>query len=415
MTKRRRVLLPFLIILVLAGVAAVVVRLTGVLGPGPSATIGIDLPYQGAYNDASTQTYNAIKLYLQQVGGKVGDTVVTPVSYDDGTTSTPIGDPTRCTSNANAQVARADMVAVIGPQQVACARAEAKVLAAAGMALVSPAVTNPGLTTAWSPGEPGVYAVNGVRSFARVVPTDADQGAAAAQFAQGSAGVHNCLVLNDGELYGRTLAERFAQAARARGVAVTDGGSWDAAQTSYLSLFTGVSGVDCVFLSGNFDNNGEQLVADKVSALGDNDRVKLFVPDGFGVYPSFLTLPAAQHSYVTSPGLTLDGWRSLGSNAEKFLSAYKDAYHADLTAPEALYGVLALQVVLQAMANSDGTRAGVHKALFSGGGVTVPAATSLTGASTGIVASTGDVTAARVSVGRVDNGAVTFVDATALS
>jgi branched-chain amino acid transport system substrate-binding protein len=405
---RRRVLFPLLII-VLVAVAVVVVR-TREHGSGPTAAIAIDLPYQGDYDDASTQAYNAMKLYLQQVGGKAGDTTVTLASYDDSTTSTPAGDPTRCTSNANAQVAQTDVVAVIGPEQVACARAEAKVLAGAGMALISPAVTNPGLTTAWGPDEPGAYAVNGVRSFARVVPTDADQGAAAGQyFAQ--SGDH-CLVLNDGELYGRALAQQFIDAARANGASVTDGGTWDRSQTSYLDLFTsaGLGDLNCVFLSGNFDNNGAQLVADKVSALGDNGKVKLIVPDGFGGYPSFLALPAAQNAYVTSPGLTLAGWRSLQrGKVASFLSAYKDTYHADLTAPMALYGVFALQVVLQAMTQSNGTRAGVHQAIFSGNGVSVPVATSLLGLSTGIVAGTGDVTYPYITIGQVENGSATFV------
>jgi branched-chain amino acid transport system substrate-binding protein len=170
-----------------------------------------------------------------------------------------------------------------------------------------------------------------------------------------------------------------------------------------------LEGADCVYLSGNFDNNGAELISDKVALLGDNDKVKLFVPDGFGVYPAFLQSPAAQHAYTTMPGLTMDAWRSLKGTPATFLSAYHDKYGTDLTTPEAMYGVLALQLVLRAIAVSNGSRAGVHQAMLSGSGVSVPADTSLTGMPTGIVAATGDVNPPLTTVGQVNKGAIAFV------
>jgi branched-chain amino acid transport system substrate-binding protein len=409
MSKARRRLLAISVTLVLlAGAAVAAAKFTGLFGRASTATIGVDLPFQGASSDDSTQTFNAMKLYLDRIGGKVGDTTVSLFSYDDSTTENITGDPARCTENANAHIARADEVAVIGPNSVACARAEAKLLAGAGMVMISPTVTNPGLTTAWGPGEPDAYTASGVRGFARVVPTDDEQAAAAAQFAARTAGVHHCLVLSDGELYGSRLAQRFFEQANAAGVTVIDRGTWDRTRLSYTDLFPTSSGIDCVFLAGNFDNNGEQLVTDKVSTLGDNDRVKLLVPDGFGLYPAFVNLPAAQHAYTTTPGLTMDGWRSLHGNVDTFLTAYHDRYQSDLTAPQALYGVLALQVVLRAIEASDPTRAAVHRAVFEATGVSVPARTCITGSQTGIVPQTGDVTAPAVTMAQLNNGTVTF-------
>ena len=48
--------------------------------------------------------------------------------------------------------------------------------------------------------------------------------------------------------------------------------SWDAKQTSYTALFqeAKAAGADCVYLGGIYDNNGGQLVKDKVAVLGDN-------------------------------------------------------------------------------------------------------------------------------------------------
>src|SRR5262245_27497546 len=192
MRKARRRLLPILIVIVvLAGAAVAVAKLTGALGSSRTATIGVDLPYQGASNDGSTQTFNAMRLYLDQIGGKVGDTTVSLFNYDDSSTSEVTGDPARCADNAKAHIARSDEVAVIGPQTAACARAEAKLLAGAGMVMISPVVTNPGLTLAWGPGEPDVYSASGARGFARVVPTDDDQATGAARFAAQTANVHH--------------------------------------------------------------------------------------------------------------------------------------------------------------------------------------------------------------------------------
>ncbi len=411
---RRRLLVPLIVVVVLVAGTVAVLRVTGVIGgPPPTATIGVDLPFQGSNSAMSTETFNAMQLYLDQYGGKVGDTVVSLFSYDDSTGAAGTWDAATCTRNAHDHLARADEVAVIGPQHVGCARAEAKILAEGKMVMISPAVTNPGLTKPWGPGEPTVYSAAGSRSFARVVPTDDTQGTAAGRYLAGLGATH-CLVVNDGELYGRQLAARFADAVHSKGITVVDGGTWDRTSESYLDLFQRARGVDCVFLSGNFDNNGAQLVADKVAALGDNDQVKLIVPDGFGGYPAFVAMPQAQHAYVTAPGLTLDGWKSLHGNVADFLAAYRAKYHADITSAQSLYGVWALQLVLQAMAGSDGSRAGVH-ALMLGPGESLPASACICGMPSGIVGLTGDVLSPTLTVGRVDNGTVGQLSTTPLT
>jgi branched-chain amino acid transport system substrate-binding protein len=412
--KRRRVLPVLVVLVVAAGVSVAALRYAGVLGgTGPVTTIGVDLPLQGPTADDSTQTFNAMQLYLKQTGGKVNGVTINLATYDDSTTAKATYDEGACTRNANAHIARTDEVAVIGPMSAGCARVEAKVLAAGNLVMVSPAITFPGLTVPWNAGEPANYEAGGVRSFARVVPNDADQGSAAGAYAA-TTGVTRCLVLNDGETYGKQLAARFADAARIHAVTVTDGGSWDPASASYLDLFNNASGVDCVYLAGNYDNNGQQLVLDKVSALGDNEKVKLFVPDGFGTYPDFVALPQADHAYTTSAQLSLAAWKSLPGPVNAFLDTYHSEYHTDLTSPQALYGVMALQVVLKAIAGTDGTRAGVHGAVFKTG-VTLAADGCICGRASGIVADTGDVVAPTVTLQRIGNGALSLVGTPSLT
>ncbi|MEJ0014779.1 MAG: hypothetical protein WDN07_04435 [Actinomycetota bacterium] len=48
-----------------------------------------------------------------------------------------------------------------------------------------------------------------------------------------------------------------------------------------------------VYFGGIYDNNGGQLLKDKVAVLGDNTKVKLMAPDGFTGYPQFNSDPNA--------------------------------------------------------------------------------------------------------------------------
>ena len=80
------------------------------------------------------------------------------------------------------------------------------------------------------------------------------------------------------------------------------------------------------------------------------------------------------------------------------LDAYKAQYGADPASNYALYGVQALQVILAAIEKSDGTRKGVRDQVFSGSGITIPAATAALGKDITIAPATGDVNAIDISV-----------------
>jgi len=69
-----------------------------------------------------------------------------------------------------------------------------------------------------------------------------------------------------------------------------------------------------------------------------------------------------------------------------------------------MYGVQALQVILAAIEKSDGTRAGVNRAVFTDGGVQVPSVRSALGADVTINPATGDVGLVDVTVLQVVSG-----------
>jgi len=355
-------------------------------GGGKTLVISSDLPLQGASHDVSASTNNAINLYLEQVNHKAGSYTIQFKTYDDSTAAAGKWDEATCAANAQAHVGNANEVAVMGTYNSGCAKVEVPVLNQASggaMLMVSNANTSPGLTKSWvgqDQGEPDKYYPTGTRNYARVVTTDDLQGAADAQFAAQDLKVKRCLVLNDNETYGQGVAKAFENEAKKQGIKVLANKAWDAKQPSYAAVFQSVKpqNPDCVFLGGIYDNNGGQLVKDKFSVLGDNTKVKLLGPDGMVGYAANDKVAESQGMYMSFPGLSTSTLTQQGGAAAQFIASYKSKYGKD---PEqyAMYGVAAVQVILAAIAKSDGTRKGVTDAVFNGSGITIAADQSILG------------------------------------
>ena len=286
------------------------------------------------------------------------------------------------------------------------------------MLMVSQANTNPGLTKSWNAGEPDVYYPAGVRNYARVCTTDDNQGSAAAQFAK-SIGVKSVYVLNDTQTYGQGVAQAFTTEAKKQGISVLSGGpagqGWDASQSDFTGLFQKIAPLNpgMVYFGGIYDNAGGQLLKDKVAVLGDNTKVKLMAPDGFTGYPEFNADPNATGAYLTFAGLSneLLVKNSPKGAGAKFLALYKKTYKKDPVGSYPIYGVAALQVILAAILKSNGTRKGVTEAVFSGTGVTIPAAQSVLGKVLHISTLTGDTTAKDITVEQIIGGVETTLKA----
>jgi len=379
--------------------------------------VGVDLPFQGSSKDSSDDAWNAMNLYLEQVGGKAGNYKVALKKYDDSTAAKGAWDDATCKANGSAHVANTDEVAVMGTFNSGCAKLETPVLNAAPdgpMLMVSHANTNVGLTKTWDTGEPAKYFPTGKRSYARVVTTDDVQGPADAQFAAKELNVKKVYVLNDTETYGQGVAKTFADEATKQGMTVVGQDSWKKSDANYTALMGKIlaSGAELVFFGGIFDNNGGQLTKDKVAVLGPNNgKVKLMAPDGFTGYPDFLKLTEADGAYLSFAGLSTDPLKAAGGVPAKFLADYKTKYGADPRSPYALYGVQALQVILAAIAKSDGTRKGVRDQVFEGSGISIPQSQAVIGKAITIDPATGDVNAKDITIELVKGGAETFFKA----
>ncbi len=309
---------------------------------------------------------------IDQAGGKAGAYNISLKSYDDSTAAKGGWDDATCAKNASDHVANKSEVAVMGTYNSGCAKIEVPVLnqdPTGPMLMISHANTNPGLTKAWDPGEPDKYYPTGVRNYGRVIATDDYQGAADAQFAKQDLKVTKCVVLNDAQTYGVGVATAFKAEAKKQGIEIVADQAWDAKQPNYTALFEGFKSLnpDCVFLGGINDNNGEQLIKDKVSVLGPNNgAVKLIAPDGFTGYPSVQKLAEAQDMYISFAGLPASELIKAGGAGAKFVTDFKAKYGHDPASAYAIYGAAATQFIMAAIAASDGTRKGVLEAAFSG-------------------------------------------------
>jgi len=410
---RRITALAVAAVTVLAGTAACSKSNSG-NNSNKTLVVGVDLPYQGAQKDTSNATLNAMQLYLDSVGGKAGNYKVQLKQYDDSTAATGKWEDNQCRQNADAHVANTNEVAVMGTYNSGCAKLEVPKLnqdTTGPLLMISNANTNPGLTKKWDANEPEKYYPSGKRNYARVITTDDIQGPAGARFAAKDLSVKKVYIINDSETYGQGVGKAFQDEAAKQGLTVLGNQVWDGKQPNYTALFNNIKATnpDAIYLAGICDNNGGQLIKDKVAVLGDNKGVKLIAPDGFtGCSDTVDKLPQAEGMYLSTPGLDTSQIQAAGGGGGKLLDAYKAKYNAAPPSGYVMYGVQALQVILAAIAKSDGTRKGVRDAVFSGSGITISASDAVIGKDVKIDPQSGDVNNLDISILHMTNGQEKF-------
>jgi branched-chain amino acid transport system substrate-binding protein len=338
----------------------------------PDYILVSDLPLQGPSSSHATQIAAAIKYQLERQGWKAGGYAIGYQSCDDSTAHAGKWDAGKCAQNGNAYAANDKVIGVIGTFDSGCAQIEIPVLNEApngSIPMLSPADTYPCLTVNLPGGcdlsEPSKYYPSGTRNYLRIAPTDNYQGAFQAEFMK-KQGVTRLYLLNDQEAYGHGIATATKKAAEKVGIKVVGFEAWDPKATGYTSLFEKVkaSGADAVFLGGVADQNGAQVIEDKVAVLGPNGgNVKLFAPDGFGEQTTIAQSgTAAADMFLSVAGVPLDQFK--GPALDFVAGLEKGPLAGRAVDPYAVYGGQAAQVMLNAIAASNGTRADVIKKLF---------------------------------------------------
>lgn len=335
----------------------------------PDRVIVSDLPLQGGEAFPTLQMSEAIAFTLRRRGFRAGPYRVAYQSCDDATTATGIFDRDKCASNAKAYVANPRVIGVVGPFNSACALAQIPIANAAEggpLAIVSPSSSVVDLTRR-GPRAPrdllSKLYPTGKRNFLRVFPTE-DSGSAANAILAKRLGLRRVYVLHDGdEQFGLPGAIFFRRAARRLGVGIAGFRAWDPHSTDLNTLARSVatSHPDGVFLGGGLYSFGGALIGDLRFQLGDDVPI---------LAPSFLPLSAlfeaagdpATGTYVSLLGLTLDRLPPAG---RRFLREFAPIQPGGKVDAFAVYAAQAAEVLLGAIARSDGGRASVVRELFS--------------------------------------------------
>ena len=337
----------------------------------PDVLIASDLPLQGSSRTQTLQMVGAIRQVLENNEWKAGDVNVGYQSCDDSTAQAGKWDPGKTSQNANAYAENQSVLGMIGTFNSGAAAIAIPVLNQApggGLAMISPANTYVCLTEG-GPGcaddEPDKYYPAGTRNYVRVVAHDAFQGAALAEFMQAQ-GTTSVYILNDKEAYGLGVATNTRNAAEHLGIEVVGFEAWDPKASNYEALMRKISqsGADAVFLGGLIDENGAQVIKDKVKVLGPNDGdVKLYAPDGFTAQQTIdeSGVENTRGAFFSVAGVPADEFTGRGA---EFVEEFQEVLGDEPIDPYAVYGAQATQIILDAIAASDYTRAGVIEAMF---------------------------------------------------
>ncbi len=362
--------------------------------------IASDLPLQGASRTQTVEMGKAVAFILKQHGYKAGKYTVAYQACDDATAQAGKWDSGKCSANANEYARNSAVIGVIGTFNSGCAEIIIPILNRAPngpIGMISPANTYVGLThggAGTAPGEPGKYYPTGKRNYVRIVAADDFQGAADAMLAK-QLGLKKVYILNDKEAYGLGVATNFRNAAKSLGIAVVGFEAWDGKASSYEALASKIaqSGALGVFIGGLIDENGGKLVKDLRAGLGS--KVQLIAPDGFTPIRAVVdgAGAAAEGMMVSIAGVPNE---QLKGNGKQFVKAFHGFVGKDPD-PYSVYAAQAAEVLVQALAKSDGSRASVAANLFK------------TKISNGILGSfsinkNGDTTSNPVTIYRVKGG-----------
>lgn len=319
-------------------------------GGGRPDTIKIvsSLPRTGSVKSQTDSIVRGIRLALAEADWQAGGFRIEYADLDDATAAAGQWTAEAEIANANRAVLDPDVMIYLGTYNSGAAKISMPTLNHAGLLMLSPVNTWPGLTKPGrgDPGEPDIYRPSGRITFARVVPTDDLQGPLGAEWAR-DLGVRRVYVLDDAEVYGRGIATLFAERCREIGIAVLGHESIDAKAQEFKSLMSSINALrpDLVYFGGTTQTKAGQLAKDMM-AVGL--ACKLMVPDAC-LEEAFLRSAGAENlndrCYITFGGLPPEHLTGAG---RRFVESYRARY-GGLPEAYAIYGYEAGKVAVAAI------------------------------------------------------------------
>ncbi len=259
-----------------------------------------------------------------------------------------------------ASVVAAVMRCVVGSYQSPCSFLQIPVANGAPdgpLAMLSPSNTYQGLT------EDAELYPTGVRNYVRIAGADHLQAVAHAQFAK-ALGARRVAVLSArGDDDFRRFATDVATAGRLLGVDIVriryDN---EAADFTPAAQAVARARPDAVVVADVLYPESAAVVRAVHAAVGS--KIAILLPDGFGLYDDLVALagPAAEGLYVSQYGIANSKLPPRGAEfLESFARSRPEGAGPDFGAA---YGAQAAEILLDALARSDGTRASVTREVF---------------------------------------------------
>ena len=328
----------------------------------PERLIVSDMPLRGGRGLPTLQMSEAIAYVLRQRGFRAGRFTLGYQACDDSTAQTGSFDQEKCAANAKLYAATPAVIGEVGPYNSGCAYAQIPIAGRARdapLAMVSPTNSDVALTrtTRITPEGmlPRLYP-GGRRNYARVYPREDVQAAASAVMAR-DLGAGRVAVLSDGG-FGETQAFHFARAARRLGIRVAVARRWRPGAGGYRQLAGAIADarVDAVYVSGLLDTSGGQVIKDLRARLPAG--TELIGNDGLLPISALFASAgrAARGMYVSVPELPV---KRLPREGRHFVARFAATQGGRVVHPQSVYAAQAADVLLDAIADSNGTRASV--------------------------------------------------------
>jgi branched-chain amino acid transport system substrate-binding protein len=308
---------------------------------GP-VSVYVSLPLTGPRAADGNDAADGARLALEQLDGhagghgRAGDLEVEATFLDDAKGK--VWDPAAVSANARRAVQDSSTAAYIGELDSQPTRASLPIINDAGIAQISPGAGGIDLTRPAEgyPDSPDLYYPSDEQTFVRLVPSDALQAQAAAEWAA-DLGFKRIAVISDGTRFGDLIADEFTLAAEGAGVEVQAAG----AQSDGGRLG--------VFFSGEAAPSGRSLPRGTESIFGTDALLQN--PDS-GVDLGFFTAAAVHPTRLSK---------------KHFATDFRESFGRD-PGPYAVYGYeamsLALAAIDEAKGDSDGFRRRVVDAVL---------------------------------------------------
>ncbi len=327
----------------------------------PDVLLVSDLPLKGDVRASTLPMVQGLRFVLDQREFEAGGYTVGFQSCDSATAQAGTSDFFRCGLNAKAFARNLRVVAEFGSYFSPCSYLQIPIAnqAPAGpLAMISPSNTLPDLT------EDEKLYPTGTRNFVRLAAADHHQAIAQARFAK-ELGARRFFSLapGDDDPYGGGFAPQVRTAGQRLGLDLAGSAEYDRNSRDFTGLARRVAATrpDAVVIADIIVPATGALIRDLRAVLGPD--VALIAPDGFASITDLLSLAGAgaQGMYVSNYGVPNS---HLPPRGKRFLEDFAAARGGG-PGPNysAAYGAQAAEILLDAIARSDGTRSSVTREL----------------------------------------------------